>query len=75
MKSTHNMVSLLLEHPATGLTPDDIVRSYPSLVQEPVQAAIAYAADDLVQDGLGEPAARGRTVRMADAEWRYRPPE
>ncbi|MBN2258242.1 MAG: DUF433 domain-containing protein, partial [Anaerolineaceae bacterium] len=29
---------------AAGLTPDEIIRNYPSLTREAVQAAIAYAA-------------------------------
>jgi uncharacterized protein (DUF433 family) len=39
------MVSVVLDNLAAGLTPDEITRSYPSLDQEAVLAAIAYAAD------------------------------
>lgn len=42
---TRIMVSVVLDNLAAGLTAEDIVRSYPSLTQEAVQAAIAYAAE------------------------------
>ncbi|OIP41795.1 hypothetical protein AUJ95_02725 [Candidatus Desantisbacteria bacterium CG2_30_40_21] len=45
IKGTRIMVSVVLDNLAIGLTPDEIVRSYPSLRRETVQAAIAYAAE------------------------------
>ena len=45
IKGTRIMVSVVLDNLAAGLTPAEIVRSYPSLAPEAVQAAIAYAAD------------------------------
>jgi uncharacterized protein (DUF433 family) len=45
IKGTRIMVSVVLDNLAAGLTPDEIVRSYPSLNHESVQAAIAYAAE------------------------------
>jgi len=45
IKGTRIMVSVVLDNLAAGLTPEDIVRSYPSLTREAVQAAIAYAAE------------------------------
>jgi uncharacterized protein (DUF433 family) len=42
---TRIMVSIVLDNLAAGLTPEDIVRSYPSLSREAIQAAIAYAAE------------------------------
>ena len=42
---TRIMVSVILDNLAAGLTPDEIVRSYPSLTREAVQAAITYAAE------------------------------
>jgi uncharacterized protein (DUF433 family) len=45
IKGTRIMVSVVLDNLAVGLTPDEIVRSYPSLNHEAVQAAIAYAAE------------------------------
>ena len=42
---TRIMVSVILDNLAAGLTPDEIVRSYPSLTPEAVKAAIAYAAE------------------------------
>ena len=45
IKGTRIMVSVVLDNLAAGLTHDEIVRSYPSLSHEAVQAAIAYAAE------------------------------
>jgi uncharacterized protein (DUF433 family) len=42
---TRIMVSVVLDNLAAGLTPDDIVPSYPSLCREAIRAAIAYAAE------------------------------
>jgi uncharacterized protein (DUF433 family) len=45
IKGTRVMVSVVLDNLAAGQTPEEIVRSYPSLSREAVQAAIAYAAE------------------------------
>ena len=45
IKGTRIMVSIVLDNLAAGVTPDDILRSYPSLSREAIQAAIAYAAE------------------------------
>lgn len=45
IKGTRIMVSVVLDNLAAGLTPDEILRSYPSLSREAIQAAIAYAAE------------------------------
>ena len=45
IKGTRVMVSVILDNLAVGLSPADLVKSYPSVSQEAVQAAIAYAAD------------------------------
>jgi len=45
IRNTRVMVSVVLDNLAAGLTPDEIVRSYPSLSHEAVQAAITYAAE------------------------------
>lgn len=42
---TRIMVSVVLDNLAAGLTADGIIRSYPSLTPEAVQATIAYAAE------------------------------
>lgn len=44
IKGTRIMVSVILDNLASGLTPEEILASYPSLTEEAVQAAIAYAA-------------------------------
>lgn len=45
IKGTRIMVSVVLDNLAAGLTPDEILKSYPSLNLEAVHAAIAYAAE------------------------------
>ena len=45
IKGTRIMVSVVLDNLAAGVTPDEILKSYPSLTREAVRAAIAYAAD------------------------------
>ncbi len=45
IRNTRVMVSVVLDNVAAGLTPDEIVRSYPSLSHEAVQAAVTYAAE------------------------------
>ena len=45
IKGTRIMVSVVLDNLAAGLTIEEIVRSYPTLSREAVQAAIAYAAE------------------------------
>jgi uncharacterized protein (DUF433 family) len=42
---TRIMVSVILDNLAAGLTPADIVQSYPTLSAQAVQAAITYAAE------------------------------
>jgi uncharacterized protein (DUF433 family) len=44
-KGTRIMVSVVLDNLAAGLSFDEILRSYPSLTREAIQAAIAYAAE------------------------------
>ena len=45
IQGTRVMVSVVLDNLAAGLTPTEIVRSYPSLQPNDVAAAIAYAAE------------------------------
>ena len=45
IKGTRIIVSVVLDNLATGLTPEDIMHSYPSLSREAIHAAIAYAAE------------------------------
>ena len=42
---TRIMVSVILDNLADGLTAAEILRSYPSLPPQAIQAAIAYAAE------------------------------
>ncbi len=39
------MVSVVLDNLAAGESPDAIVRSYPTLKPEDIQASLAYAAE------------------------------
>jgi uncharacterized protein (DUF433 family) len=45
IKGTRVMVSIVLDNLAAGVSHDEILRSYPSLSRESIQAAIAYAAE------------------------------
>ncbi len=45
IKGTRIMVSVVLDNLVAGLPPEEIIRTYPSLKPEAVQAAVAYAAD------------------------------
>ena len=42
---TRIMVSVVLDNLAEDISVDEILRSYPTLTREAVQACIAYAAD------------------------------
>ena len=44
-KGTRVFASVVLDNLAVGLSNEEILKSYPSLSQEAVQAAIAYAAE------------------------------
>jgi uncharacterized protein (DUF433 family) len=44
-KGTRIPVSIALDNLAAGLKTEDILRSYPSLPVEAIQAAVAYAAE------------------------------
>ena len=45
IRGTRVMVSVVLDNLAAGLSVSDIVKEYPSLKAEDVQAAIAYGAE------------------------------
>lgn len=45
IKGTRIMVSVILDNLAAGISPEEILRSYPSLNSEDIQAAIAYATE------------------------------
>jgi uncharacterized protein (DUF433 family) len=45
INGTRIMASVILDNLASGQTPADILRLYPSLCAEDVQAAITYAAE------------------------------
>ncbi len=44
-RGTRILVSAVLDNVAAGETPESILRSYPTLNPEAINAAIAYAAD------------------------------
>jgi uncharacterized protein (DUF433 family) len=44
IKGTRLPASVVLDNLAAGLTADDLLREYPSLTPEAIQAALAYAA-------------------------------
>jgi uncharacterized protein (DUF433 family) len=45
IKGTRIMVSVILDNLAVGESVDEIIRSYPSLTREDIQAAMQYAAE------------------------------
>ncbi|MEQ8191690.1 MAG: DUF433 domain-containing protein [Candidatus Eremiobacterota bacterium] len=45
IKGTRIMVSVILDNLAAGVTQDEILKSYPSLKKEDINASIAYAAE------------------------------
>ena len=45
MRGTRIMASVVLDNLAAGLDVEGLLKSYPSLTREGVQAAVAYAAD------------------------------
>jgi uncharacterized protein (DUF433 family) len=44
VKGTRIMASVVLDNLAAGLTPEEIMRSYPPLTPEDIRACVAYAA-------------------------------
>ncbi len=45
IRGTRVMASVVLDNLAAGLDVEGLLKSYPSLTREGVQAAVAYAAD------------------------------
>ena len=45
IRGTRIMVSIILDNLAEGQRSEDILKSYPSLTREAIQAAITYAAE------------------------------
>jgi uncharacterized protein (DUF433 family) len=45
IRGTRIPVTVVLANLAAGLSPDDIIRSYPGLTPAGIHAALAYAAD------------------------------
>lgn len=45
IKGTRIMVSVILDNLAAGVSPDDVLRLYPTVRREDVSAVIAYAAE------------------------------
>ena len=45
MAGTRIPVAVVLANLAAGLTPEEIIKSYPSFGLDAIQAALAYAAD------------------------------
>ena len=45
IKGTRIMVSVILDNLSAGLTPEEIIKSYPSLNHKEIKAAITYASE------------------------------
>lgn len=56
MRGTRIPVAVVLANLADGLSPDEIIQSYPSLTHEGIQAALAYAAELAQERVLALPA-------------------
>lgn len=56
IRGTRIPVSVVLANLADGLSAQDIIRSYPSLSPESIQAALSYAADLAQERVLSLPA-------------------
>lgn len=57
IKGTRIMVSVILDNLAGGVREEDILRSYPALQPEDIQATLAYAAE----------LSKGRIVTLPEA--------
>ena len=45
IKGTRIMVAAILDNLAAGISPEEILKSYPTLCTEDIKAAISYVAD------------------------------
>ena len=45
LKGTRVPVSVILDNLAAGLTPEEIIKSYPTTTEQAIRAAIAYGAE------------------------------
>lgn len=58
IKGTRIMVSVILDNLAAGETTDRILRSYPTLQLEDIQAALSYASEIVRERVVNLPEAR-----------------
>ena len=45
IKGTRIMIAVILDNLANGMSPEDLIKEYPSLNSKSIQAAIKYAAE------------------------------
>jgi uncharacterized protein (DUF433 family) len=57
IRGTRIMVSVVLDNLAAGLSLEEILKSYPSLTRQDIDAAIAYAAELARESVIALPAA------------------
>ena len=55
IRGTRTMVWVILDNLTSGLTQKEILKSYPSLTQPDIDAAIAYAAELARESVIGFP--------------------
>lgn len=55
IRGTRIMVSVVLANLAEGLSPEEVLASYPPLKKEDLQAALAYAAELAREEDLSTP--------------------
>jgi len=53
IRGTRVMVSVILDTLAAGIAPEEILRSYPSVREGDIKAALAYAAE-LAREGTAD---------------------
>jgi uncharacterized protein (DUF433 family) len=56
LAGTRILVSVILDNMAAGVSPEELLRSFPKLTREGIQACIAYAADLARDEELALPA-------------------
>ena len=65
IRGTRIPVAVVLANLADGLSTSDIIRSYPSLTEDGIQAALAYAADLAQERVLPLPSVESAHAREA----------
>ena len=70
IKGTRIPVSMILKSVKDGMTPDEIIKEYPQLIEESIQAALAYESDMAWERlmKIGEKLSKGRHSEKSAVE-------